>query len=62
MVDVHDVNVLVPEGRVPVRMAMRLPCVPALMCVPVVRVMGMQVLVLERLVQVLHLAGVMRRP
>ncbi len=51
MVKVDNVRVLVLEGSVPVWMAMRLLSLPALVCVPMVLVMDMQMLVLKRLVQ-----------
>ena len=50
MVKVHNVRVLGLEGSVPVWMAMRLLSLPALVCVPMVLVMDMQVLVFYRLV------------
>ena len=62
MVKVDNVRVLVLEGGVLVWMAMRLLSLPALVWVLMVLVMGMEVLVLKRLVQVLHLAGVVSRP
>ena len=62
MVKVDNIRVLVLEGSVLVWMAMRLLSLPAFMCVLMVFVMDMQVLVLKRLVQVFHLAGVVSRP
>ncbi len=62
MVKIHNVRVLVLEGSVHVWMAMRLLSLPALVCVPMMLVMDMQVLVLKRLVQVFDLAGVVNRP
>jgi len=62
MVKIHNVRVLVLEGSVQVWMAMRLLSLPALVCVPMVLVMDMQMLVLKRLVQVFDLAGVVSWP
>jgi hypothetical protein len=46
----------------PVWMAVRFLSLPAVVYVLMMRVVDMQVLVLKRLVQVLHLAGVVSRP
>ena len=62
MVKVDNVGVLVLEGSVPVWMAMWRLSLPALVCVLMVLVKDMQMLVLKRLVQVFHLAGVVSRP
>ena len=53
---------LVPDAGVAVGMAMRLRSFPAFMGMLMVLVMDMQVLVVERLVQVFDLAGITGRP
>ncbi len=62
MVKVDNVGVFVYQRHVPVRMAMRVLSLPALMCVLMVLVMDMQVLVFQRLVLMLQIARVVSRP
>ncbi len=62
MVKVDNVGVLVLEGSVPVWMAMRFLSLPALVFVLMMLVVDMQVLVLQRLVQVFDLDRVVGRP
>ena len=58
VVEIDDVAVLVFQGLVPVRMAVRLRSFPTLVRVLVVLVVDMQVLVIEGLVQVLQIGGI----
>ena len=62
MVQIDNVGVLVRDRRMPVRMAVRLRSLPALVCMLVVLVVNVGVLVVERLVTVLNFRGVARRP
>ena len=62
MVQVDNIGVPVFHRSMPVWMAVRFLSLPAVVYVLMMRVVDMQVLVLKRLVQVLHLAGIVSRP
>ncbi len=62
MVKINNISVRMPDGSVLVWMAMRLLSLPALVCVLMMLVVDVQVLVIERFMQVFRLAGVASRP
>ena len=62
VVHVDDVAMAVTLGHMPMRVAVRLRTLPALMLVPVMLVMRVQMLVLEGPVLVLEDDGIGRRP
>ena len=62
VVKVDDVGVLVGDRAMPVRVAVRLRPLPALVHMLVVLVVNVQMVVLDRLVPMLLLLGVVRRP